>query len=327
MSKINDYLDQYKEEILAQRKAGAQIKEIASKYNVSNSSMARFVSKYMPSNKHMHGYSEELQNEIVELYRDGWKIYDIAIKERITESTISRIIKEHGVHVRTPDQHARKYTLDHHYFDNIDTENKAYILGLLYADGCIQPERNFVTISLQESDVEVLRGLQSELKTDKPLSYLELSKKKSTFRNQYMFCLNSKYMAPVLVSKGLVPNKDFKLQFPTSDIVPNEFIPDFLRGYMDGDGSIAKRECRCSITGNIDIIQSMSDYLQETLGIHSSVYIPHKDHITATRCLTIAGRNQVKKYLDYIYRDGNCGLHIPRKYQQYIDQYKNYKAA
>ena len=44
----------------------------------------------------------------------------------------------------------RKYQLDECYFDEIDTQNKAYILGFLCADGSNNRDKSTASMTLEE---------------------------------------------------------------------------------------------------------------------------------------------------------------------------------
>ena len=52
----------------------------------------------------------------------------------------------------------RKYTLNENYFEEIDSSNKSYILGFIYADGSINKQKNSLTICLSEKDKDVLKN-------------------------------------------------------------------------------------------------------------------------------------------------------------------------
>ena len=49
----------------------------------------------------------------------------------------------------------RKYPIDEQFFDAIDSEEKAYFLGMLYADGTNSMKKTEVSLRLQEEDHEV----------------------------------------------------------------------------------------------------------------------------------------------------------------------------
>ena len=50
----------------------------------------------------------------------------------------------------------KKYYLKEDIFDNIDTEEKAYWLGFLYADGNVANNASRIRLSLAENDLEIL---------------------------------------------------------------------------------------------------------------------------------------------------------------------------
>ena len=56
----------------------------------------------------------------------------------------------------------RKYNVNDNYFDVIDNQNKAYILGFLYADGC-NYKNGYFKIDLQEEDKNMLEVFKKEL--------------------------------------------------------------------------------------------------------------------------------------------------------------------
>ena len=80
--------------------------------------------------------ARKYEDEIIRLYLEE-KITSckLAKKFECGESTILRILNEHGIERRHLGEACKKYKMDFTYFDEIDTPNKAYILGFLYADG------------------------------------------------------------------------------------------------------------------------------------------------------------------------------------------------
>ena len=50
----------------------------------------------------------------------------------------------------------RRYNCNYDYFKEIDTEDKSYWLGFLYADGSVRKNTNTVELSLKGSDIEHL---------------------------------------------------------------------------------------------------------------------------------------------------------------------------
>lgn len=121
-------------------------------------------------------------------------------------------------------------------FCTINSEFKAYYLGLFYSDGCMS--QNKITISLQEKDKEILSILQKEF------PFFNLKKriqKRENTSDTYELYRSSSKLYNDLLALGCLPRKSFenkdKIKIPEMD---SNFIRHFIRGYFDGDGSISK---------------------------------------------------------------------------------------
>ena len=174
-------------------------------------------------------------------------------------------------------------------------------------------------MSLQESDVDLLVDINKELENERPLRFIELSKKYPNYSNQYILGFNSPHIKDTLEKYGIHPCKDFSTYFPEN--IDHDLYRHVIRGIFDGDGCISKTEARCNITGNIQLISFIKQHIEDELNIHVTMYTPHKKdkQNTSTRTMQIAGARQLSIFLDYIYKDSN--LHIKRKYDLYCQKY------
>lgn len=118
---------------------------------------------------------EELK-DIKESYIKGESSVSIGKRYGISHKPILRELHNMGVDVDQK-KSVRKYQLDEHYFDSIDTPNKAYILGFLHSDGSNFPDKSTISLSLQEEDIDILERIRKELKSEKPLEFLDYSNK------------------------------------------------------------------------------------------------------------------------------------------------------
>lgn len=114
-------------------------------------------------------------------------------------------------------------------FDKIDTEEKAYWLGFLYADGSVGSKEDKIELSLAACDYNHIQKFKDFIGLDNKISY----RKK---QNAYRYSFRDKTFKEVLIKQGCVPKKSLILTFPTIDQVPVELIRHFIRGYFDGDG-------------------------------------------------------------------------------------------
>lgn len=248
----------------------------------------------------------------------------ISKKYNVNYKVILKVLHNNNINV---DQKkiVRKYNLDEHYFDVIDTQDKAYILGLLYADGSNNISKSTISISLQEEDKKILEEIKSIINSEKPLEYIDYSNKNDFgyhYKNQYRLSLFSSYMCKVLQKIGMIPNKSLKLIFPNID---KSLYKHFIRGYFDGDGSIVQQirndnnhPVLVTITSTKSFCNTISDIIKNELNINSCITDAScKNGIT--KVLSISGRNVCKTFLDWIYDDAN--LFLERKYNRYLDYY------
>ena len=134
---------------------------------------------------------------------------------------------------------ARKYNFDENYFDNIDTPNKAYILGFLYSDGCVSKKGTEMIIKLHNKDKNLLNQIKEEMKSEHPIK----SVIQATREEQVSFRVSSINLCKKLISHGVFPAKTFIIEFPKLE---DSLINHFIRGYFDGDGCISKVKNRNS---------------------------------------------------------------------------------
>lgn len=159
------------------------------------------------------------------------KVEELRKAFKISDRAFKTVLKEYKIQSKRKN----RYTLNENYFDEIDTERKAYILGLIYADGFVGDEKyNNIVISI--NDKELLEDIKKEIDFTGEIR----KTKKGGFKNSkegYSLNFSSLKIASSLRDKGLYPNKSLTL-----DKMPElkeDLKRHFLRGYFDGDGSIS----------------------------------------------------------------------------------------
>jgi hypothetical protein len=128
----------------------------------------------------------------------------------------------------------------HDYFDNIDSEHKAYILGFIYADGClVKPEngrQGSLRISIQWEDGYILEPFLKAVCNRVPRKKHAPSSIRAGEKPQANLSINSNQIFNRLHELGCVVNKTkVGMKFPELD---KWLIPHFIRGFFDGDGCI-----------------------------------------------------------------------------------------
>lgn len=146
----------------------------------------------------------------------------------------------------------RLYTLNENYFENIDTEDKAYWLGFIYADGFITKRKkgmgqNVLGITLHEK--EPLELFCSHIQTNKPVrKYYHKSEFSKEDTVEYKIAIISNKVVSDIEKWGVVERKTFELS--TIPNISGDLIPHFIRGYFDGDGSVFINKQRGGYGGN-----------------------------------------------------------------------------
>ncbi|MGB7562799.1 MAG: hypothetical protein WBL99_15120 [Candidatus Acidiferrales bacterium] len=149
------------------------------------------------------------------------------------------------------------------YFSEIDTHMKAYLLGLLTADGFVT-RRNQVSLALSGKDRELVELLRDEIAPGGRIgSYLTREKRPmATFRVQ------SPDLAADLAGHGVVPAKTLVTSWPSR--LPYELENSYVCGYFDGDGSLIPTWLyRWTIVGgNPDFLITMQARIKAHTGIN-----------------------------------------------------------
>lgn len=298
--------------------------DIAKKLNISTQSVTKYLLKNHIQQKE-YFLSEEIKDLICDLYiNEKMGIKKICKKLNVDYGSVKRALNKKGIKLRSLSESQKKYTLNRNYFDVIDTQNKAYILGLLYADGNVGKDNYVIQICLQEEDKHILEQIKNELNSNRPLYFKETNNKNNSWKNTYSLILNDEHMHQSLINKGVVPQKTFKIKFP--EFLDEKFIKHFIRGYFDGDGCFCfskrkdRRNCYSSnftLTGTSDLCQRIKEIINEKFNIHCSICYCHQKYDSPIRCLSIGGRKNCMKILDWIYDDAE--MYLIRKKNKYLE--------
>lgn len=127
----------------------------------------------------------------------------------------------------------RKYKVNEKYFDKIDNDKKAYILGFILADGCITNGRLIITLS--KKDLCVLDFIKKELEYNGPITEKTIINKSGKKSDMVSLSINSVYVVNSLLKLNINYRKTYLSDVP---IVSDKFTGSFLRGYFDGDGYV-----------------------------------------------------------------------------------------
>ena len=166
------------------------------------------------------------------------------------ERSLTKLQEKYGVRRQTISEHLKKrgYEVVNYQnrcriietiFDEIDSEEKAYWLGFIYADGSIGSSEHKLEINLATKDKTHLQKFADFIgKTDGVRECTNFSNK-GTAETIVRFQVRNKHLWNTLNNYGCTPRKSLTLEFPNLDIFKTEeLVFDFIRGYCDGDGTL-----------------------------------------------------------------------------------------
>lgn len=267
---------------------------------------------------------QEMIKNFIKDYKNGLSITGIGTKYGFSYATIYGYLKKYNVSIRPASERNRKYRLNEHYFDEIDSPEKAYFLGILYADGnnC----RGMIRLTLTENDKEILEKLSNLIYIDyRPLG---LQKQRINFangkphqtKNAYVFSISNQNIRFALEKYGIIENKTDKIVFPS--FLPPNLLSHFLRGYIDGDGSICLKkngQSSVSFVGTEQFCQSTKDLIKLILNINSTIC--HAKKGSKMKQFVLHGNIVCKKFLNWLY--SNQTICLQRKYNKYLEILEN----
>jgi len=200
------------------------------------------------------------------------------------------------------------------------SNNMAYILGLLAADGCLTTSgrSHDINLSLKVDDIDLVENVKDCI--GKKLKVRVRSNRKIVD-----FRFGCRKMFDDLVKLGITPRKSLTLKFPK---VPDKYLSHFIRGYVDGDGCLCvfskpsyhRNRFQTSIVGTYDFLRVLRAKTQKLFDIYISEVKSYK------RCnklfnITMCSQNALK-FCDWIYKDAD--LKLDRKYKKYLEAKKLY---
>lgn len=207
----------------------------------------------------------------------------------------------------------RKYNFNEDIFEKIDTEEKAYWLGFLYADGNVSEYKNDIEVGLAEKDKEQIEKLKSFYQTDAPIK-VKRKKTDGKIYVGYALTVTSQKTKQDLIEKGCIPTKSLILKFPNNEQVPENLISHFVRGYFDGDGSVTHankgKQISAEILGTQEFIGSLIEWSGINVNIHSFNHSP-----TTFRVQYFGPK--AESFFQKIYQDAT--VYMDRKYKRYVN--------
>lgn len=251
--------------------------------------------------------TRNIKEDLVDFYLSRPMTIDVVAEEfDLSNPTVIKILNEYRINRYTRTQ-LFSPDLDEHYFDRIDTEEKAYFLGLIVTDGCIYQAKGrqpMLAMTIQERDAYILDIFKDEIRSNKNLT--------SDGRGCYGLQIISEDLVAGLRKYGLHDRKSLDCWFPNN--IPIDLYPHFIRGVFDGDGSASfyARRGKKSHTkavrfcnGTKQFLVDLSDFLYQECEIPRATIFREKDNVWSIR---YANNQSMLRLINYMYSDAHVYL-------------------
>lgn len=255
---------------------------------------------------------QEEKNKMLKMYNeDKMSLQKIANTTGFSIATVHRILTEMNYIPRNNREQALKYAFNENYFENIDCEHKAYWLGYICADATIynqtKTDSGILKFEMKKQDEELIFKFKEDIHSNHPIKYYT-NKHFKGYRSARLV-LRSNEMVQDLAKYGVTANKSLVLNFP-EQLISNQYVGAFIRGYFDGDGSLclySNEVFDIKIIGTENFLNTIKDVIQIKCRISNPKSKAYE--------LRISSNEERKKFLIFIYK--NATVYLQRKYDRF----------
>lgn len=246
--------------------------------------------------------------EMARRYAEGESTWEIGKAMGFLNVCVIKNLKAFGVTLRDRSTAAKTYSVNQDYFREIDTPTKAYILGLIWADGNVH--KDSFTLALKASDKPLLDAIRAELKSTGPLNFRK--RQEPQMSDMWALRVHDKRFCDRLREKGVLACKTSKLRFPTH-LSKHLFAP-FILGVADGDGCISISGGRLSfmVAGADQMLLDLQQIIETETGMTMRF-----SRVEGSRgCRLTCGSTIAMTVLNYLYGSAPP-FFMRRKYERY----------
>lgn len=248
----------------------------------------------------------------------------IAKEFNITPTNISKLLRNNNIEIDLGRSEPKYTCANTHFFKTIDTEEKAYWLGFMYADGFITrqhkgSDRLILGLSLHERDTDHVYKLKEAIGFNGNINHYVGRSSYGEIKYARLLA-HDMNLTHDLISKGCVLNKTFVVTFPSTDIVPENLIIHFIRGYFDGDGTLTHfysmgkyLKLTVSFTGTEEMLDGIKNFFNKP-DLKLVQRYPERKNNNYT--LNFSGNVQCMDILNQMYE--NSSIYLDRKHEKYL---------
>jgi len=276
------------------------VRKIAMKNNVSVATINNVRERNNLSNRRV-AFTDEYRESIFRLYESVKSMAEVRKQTGLDRGTISKILQEFISKEDLINQPSINRTMVKiNPFDGINNDRTKYFLGLLAADGCVE-DRGSISLGLADKELidEYVKFLGVNIKVHE---YKDPRYPNARPIHHTKFV--NREIANKLISLGVTPRKSKTLE------IKIELDFSFLRGYIDGNGTINQESQKSIAVGISTASESFVNQVVKFLAnnnINSTVFKAKDNSFT----IRIGKKEQLLRLYDYMY--SNASVWLERK--------------
>jgi len=259
------------------------------------------------------------------------KLWDIPTRDKREARTLAHdrgkiIFKREDEHGNVTELITQKTIVNERFFSEWSNE-MAYVLGVIYTDGSLDPGSKLdptrkttlkvARLSMSQKEPELLEKVLRLMESNSRL----MVRKRAVYNKvvsgkTYIFYIHNEKIYDDLTRLGLTPNKSKTITFPE---IPEQYMRHFIRGCWDGDGSVflnrweyknTKPKIGASfVSGSKSFVESMAQALEKA-------GLPKRDIKRDRASYMIRYHtNQCRLLYQYLYHDVPPEQYLERKYK------------
>ncbi|GIN70330.1 hypothetical protein J14TS2_08050 [Bacillus sp. J14TS2] len=252
----------------------------------------------MPRNP---GITDEM---IIKMYKSGMPFKEMQPIIGLSDRAIRNVLYKQGVKMNREQSSGRPrvHKINENFFKKWSHE-MAWVLGLFITDGHVNEQ--VPSVSLSQKDERILKIVANYMGADYRLAPFGKTMTTPTL------LIHSKEIKKDLEALGIKSRKSLNVPFPN---VPDQYLPSFVRGVIDGDGWVDKE-------GYVAHVTSASFHFAEGLlsvflnwGLPSKITTLERRTGNAIYRIWVKGKEGLLGLAEIIYADANSNnFHVYKR--------------
>lgn len=232
-------------------------------------------------------------DEIIKMYKSGMSFKEMVPIIGISDRAIRNVMYKHGIKMNRGQfsGQPRKHKVNEDFF-KVWSHEMEWVLGIFITDGHVN--KDIHSISFSQKDKRLLHLIAEFMNAD-----FILAPTGSTSTTPSLI-INSKEIKEDLAKLGIKSYKSLTIPFPN---IPDQYLPSFIRGVIDGDGWIQETGYVMNVTtGSIGFAKGLFNVFQ-SWNLRSEITTSISQVGNPIYRVWVKGKYELPKLAKIIYRN------------------------